>query len=197
MARPTSESCSSIVISANSLGRGRLRFGQALEAKRLQRHDGEPFPIIFRFDTAPRDPHVELSHLTRTNDPRPTRYRIRLATSSQPFGGERWWFVCPCNGRRIGKLFLPLGGDRFYSRAAYGLGYASQRVGLLERIDRKAQKVCHVISGSTDWRDGLPPKPKWMRWPTYSRRAVALRVLIDQYDAAWVGQVGRTFPSAA
>ena len=29
-------------------------------------------------------------------------------------------------------------------------------------------KVYRSIGGIANWRDGLPAKPRWMRWPTYT-----------------------------
>src|SRR5215218_3552246 len=36
-------------------------------------------------------------------------YRIALTTTRPPFGGVRWWFVCPRSSRQVMKLHLPLG----------------------------------------------------------------------------------------
>jgi hypothetical protein len=44
-----------------------------------------------------------------------------MASSRPPFGGLRWWFVCPHLNRRVRKLYLPLGGRHFWSRRAYEL----------------------------------------------------------------------------
>jgi hypothetical protein len=54
---------------------------------------------------------------------------IHLVATTPPFGGRRWWFVCPSTGRRAMKLHLPYGGRVFASRQAYRLGYAVQREG--------------------------------------------------------------------
>jgi hypothetical protein len=43
--------------------------------------------------------------------------RVALAATRPGFGGERWWFVD--DGRRVGQLHLPHGGDQFRSRRAY------------------------------------------------------------------------------
>ena len=43
---------------------------------------------------------------------------IQLETTPQPFGGRRWWFVCPRAGRRAAKLYLPNGVFTFASRQA-------------------------------------------------------------------------------
>jgi Response regulator receiver domain len=42
---------------------------------------------------------------------------IELATTPQPFGGRRWWFVCPRTGTRVAKLHLPPGAPTFASRS--------------------------------------------------------------------------------
>ena len=41
---------------------------------------------------------------------------ISLTATRPGFGGERWWFVD--DGRRVGQLHLPHGGDQFRSRRA-------------------------------------------------------------------------------
>jgi hypothetical protein len=38
-----------------------------------------------------------------------SNYWIQLETTSQPFGGRRWWFICPRTGTRAAKLYLPNG----------------------------------------------------------------------------------------
>jgi hypothetical protein len=67
--------------------------------------------------------------------------KILLATSRPPFGGLRWWFVCPHLNRRVRKLYLPLGGRHFWSRRAYELAYASQRETKYDRALRRARKL--------------------------------------------------------
>jgi hypothetical protein len=38
-------------------------------------------------------------------------------------GGRRWWFVCPVTGKRVGKLYLPVGATGFAGRKAHDLTY--------------------------------------------------------------------------
>jgi hypothetical protein len=58
-------------------------------------------------------------------------YRVRLTTTPLPWGGVRWWFICPlvANGRscerRCGKLYLPSGGRYYGCRRCYDLTYTS------------------------------------------------------------------------
>jgi hypothetical protein len=41
-----------------------------------------------------------------TGEPLEIDDKIFLATSRPPFGGLRWWFVCPHLNRRVRKLYL-------------------------------------------------------------------------------------------
>ncbi len=36
--------------------------------------------------------------------------RVNLITTRPRLGGRRWWFECPAEGRRVGRLHLPLVG---------------------------------------------------------------------------------------
>jgi len=106
-------------------------------------------------------------------------YKLRrrgLDASHPPFGGLRWWFVCPRTNRRVRILHLPLGARRFACRRAYRLVYSSQRGTAVDRAHRGQAKIKARLTGGCDpdeW--DLPPKPKWMRWRTYQR-------YVDKYD---------------
>ena len=67
--------------------------------------------------------------------------KIFLASSSPPFGGLRWLFVCPRLNCKVRKLYLPLGGRHFRSRCAYRLPYASQRGTATDRAHRLRRTV--------------------------------------------------------
>ena len=58
-------------------------------------------------------------------------YPISLSHSELAWGAKRWWFICPltkngvvCN-QRVGKLYLPPGGEYFGCRYCYNLTYSS------------------------------------------------------------------------
>jgi hypothetical protein len=71
-------------------------------------------------------------------------YKICLQPALPPFGGFRWWFICPllrqrrpCN-HRVGKLYLPPSGRYYGCRHCYNLTYEScqqsdQRVSVLRK----------------------------------------------------------------
>jgi hypothetical protein len=96
-------------------------------------------------------------------------YQIQLVTTPQPFGGRRWWFVCPRTGRRATKLYLPDGAFTFASRQAYRLTYECQREPAQERALRRAFKLRGKLGGTGGLESDIP-KPKWMREATYDRK---------------------------
>ena len=68
-----------------------------------------------------------------SDKPRQLNYRINLEFTPCNFGGIRYWFACPltednipCN-RRVGRLYLPPGGQYFGCRHCYNLTYRSQK----------------------------------------------------------------------
>src|SRR5271165_6228565 len=74
--------------------------------------------------------HVQLNWTStdrRTGETRQCENRIPLTTRPQPFGGRRWFFICPRTGESATKLYLPSGAYTFACRKAYRLGYRSQR----------------------------------------------------------------------
>jgi hypothetical protein len=89
-------------------------------------------------------------------------------------GGERPWFVCDVRsngvycGRRVGKLYG--GGRLFGCRHCYRLLYAVQRDGPMDQAHLHLARLHRKLGADYDRPDEPPPpKPKWMRWKTYSR----------------------------
>lgn len=102
--------------------------------------------------------------------------KVYLVASQPRFGGQRWWFLCPRENRRVRMLYLPLGGHHFRSRQAWRLAYASQRETAYDRAIRRSHKLCYRLGGDPS-DDCYPEKPPRMRWATYDR-------LIDSLIAA-------------
>ena len=93
---------------------------------------------------------------------------IRLTYTLPNYGGRRWWMICPYSGRRVGKLYMPNGGDRFASRKAWRLGYHCQRVAHRDRPFEKLFRLQRKLGSSQGWEAGLRrPKGMWHR--TYDR----------------------------
>lgn len=167
----TAEATASFVLNIKSLApifqKGRYLSGE------FHFYEGR-FPILATVDLSNEwSCFVELIHLTRDErqDYRIVTDRVQLTRTEPTFGGHRWWFLCPRTACRATKLFLPDGGSHFWSRQAYGLGYACQREGRLDRLQRRAAMLNRQLGGEgmTTW-DTPPPKPKWMRWRSYEQK---------------------------
>ena len=90
------------------------------------------------------------------------------------FGGERPWFVCDvfANGAHCGRQVAKLygAGRLFACRNCYGLGYAVQRGGVMDRAHHRLARLQWRLGADYDGPDGPPPpRPKWMRQCTYQR----------------------------
>jgi hypothetical protein len=95
-------------------------------------------------------------------------YWVQLVTTAQPFGGRRWWWVCPRTGDLVSKLYLPSGGRVFASRKAYRLGYRSQRESPHDRALSRAFKLRRRLGSNGGIGDYIE-RPKGMRQRTFDR----------------------------
>jgi hypothetical protein len=124
-------------------------------------------------------------------DWQPVRQRVPIRWTSCRFGGERPWFVCDvfangvhC-GRQVAKLYGA--GRLFACRHCYCLGYAVQRGGPMDRAHLHLGRLHRKLGADYDGPDNPPPpKPKWMRWGTYSRIARQIEVGQERLDVAFV-----------
>jgi hypothetical protein len=121
-------------------------------------------------------------------------YTIRLEAVPQPFGGRRWYFVCPHLGVRVSKLYLPPGSTRFLSRGAYRhLAYRSQRTTPYDRALDIAFKLRRRMGDQGAIGDYID-KPKWMRWSTFERQLQRIKraeAVIDAHIAGFLQQLRR------
>ena len=75
---------------------------------------------------------------------------------------------CPARHDRIGKLYLPSGGDIFAGRKAWRLAYRSQRVARRDRPLEALFRIQAKLGGRQGVGSYLPrPKGMWQR--TYDR----------------------------
>jgi len=180
----TAEGTAAYVITVTNLSRalnGRDRVSS------MPRFGDGQFPVTMIIDRSdPSAAFVRLIHQTRDQrqGARVVDDRIRLVWTVPTYGGRRWWFVCPRTGRRVAKLFLPNGGWHFWSRQAYDLGYACQREGRFDRLQRRAALLNQLLGGEGwgTW-DTPPRKPKWMRWATYERKLERWSNVVEKTDA--------------
>jgi hypothetical protein len=118
-------------------------------------------------------------------------YLVSLVARPQPFGGLRWWFICPRSGRRVAKLHMPLGAYQFAARKAYRLPYNSQRGTVEDRLRSRAMKLRRRLGDADGEAGDELYKPKWMRWRTFDRRAEHLFALEEAADAMFVQVAAR------
>jgi hypothetical protein len=83
-------------------------------------------------------------------------YPVRLTTSPLPWGGYRFWFICPAAGchRRVSVLYLPPRGEYFACRHCYRLSYRSRQEGYRDRAfySHLAGLMQDIYPG-VSWRD--------------------------------------------
>lgn len=126
--------------------------------------------------------------VTRFGERTQVSLSIGLVSTPQPFGGRRWWWICPVTGRRATKLFKPSGGDRFASRYAWRLAYRSQRETPFDRACSRAWGLrdrLGITDGIGDWLF----KPKGMhqaRWARELARIEAADTIVDAQLASFV-----------
>jgi hypothetical protein len=119
----------------------------------------------------------------------PQDQTVHLETTPCPFGGVRWWWVCPATARRCATLYLPNGGDQFLSRGpgAYRLAYASQNGDATARSHGRLRRLHRKLGGPyTHFEEPLPLRPKWMRERTYARLWAEWETAMDRHDAMWM-----------
>jgi hypothetical protein len=90
------------------------------------------------------------------------------------YGGCRPYFTCPgvvnrrACGRRVVKLYGT--GRYFLCRHCWGLGYASQGEGILDRMMRRRDKLRRRLNESNQYEGVVvPPRPRGMWQRTYDR----------------------------
>jgi hypothetical protein len=89
-----------------------------------------------------------------------------------PFGGRRWFFLCPQTKARACRLYLPHHGKFFLSREAYGLRYAVEHDTAFDSDIKKVGRLYTDISGEPPPNGALsllPPRRKGMHQHTYQR----------------------------
>ena len=128
--------------------------------------------------------------------------RFRLERFPQPFGGHRWYFICPATGHRCQVLYKPCGATYFRSRTAFRvrLQYHSQKQDWRSRLLETSRRVSGKVlrAGPPEWRDkhkdwDIPPKPPRMRWTTYNRHFAKWEEaerLSDALLTQWMSKLG-------
>ena len=117
--------------------------------------------------------------------------RIDIVSMAQPYGGRRWWFVCPYLGCRVKALFLPEGATRFASRQKWRLTYQSSRLSPEDRALATEQNIRMSLGGEDDGFGDFPDRPSGMRHKRYEKlkaRAEAASKIGTDAFYAWLGK---------
>lgn len=98
--------------------------------------------------------------------------------------------VCPYHNIRVGKLYLPPGGDRFASRQAWRLGYRSQRIASRDRAFEALFRLQKKLGCDQGLEAGLyRPKGMWQR--TFDRHMERYWELDAQCTLEMMGVLSR------
>lgn len=139
----------------------------------------------------PENAWLELSYSRGSGESREAvKQRISLCYTVPNYGGRRWWMICPYQHVRVGKLYLPNGGDCFASRQAWRLGYHIQRVAHRDRPFEKLFRLQKKLGCDQGWEAGLS-RPKGMWNQTFERHLERYWELDDQCAVEMMGLVNR------
>jgi len=104
---------------------------------------------------------------------------VWLEEQPLPYGGERWFALCPRTGSRCAALVLPPGQAHFASVRGWNVSYSSQRECPIHRGHRAIDKAQKRLRGLS----------KYTRKPTRERlvdRLIERQVFVDeQIDKLW------------
>mgnify|MGYP000483404157 FL=1 len=70
---------------------------------------------------------------------------VWLEEQPLPYGGERWYALCPRTGRRSTALVLPPGETQFASVKGWNVAYGSQRECPIHRGHRTIDKAAQLV----------------------------------------------------
>lgn len=116
--------------------------------------------------------------------------RIRLSYTVPKLGGKRWWMHCPVTGARVGKLYVPPGGDIFASRKAWRIGYRSQRIAAHDRPFEALFRLQRRLGCEEGW-GSYPRRPKGMHQRTFDRLLDEFWEIDEQCGVAMAGTLAR------
>lgn len=168
--RPTADASKRIDIGW-MIRTGRAVPGQWLRGTLSWSSGGLPAGWI-SYEADMRDLDAAELRLSYTREGEPDResvkQTVRLVYTLPNYGGRRWWMICPYRHNRVGKLYLPNGGDRFAGRHAWRLGYQSQRLAHRDRPFEKLFRLQKKLGCDQGYEMGIyRPKGMWRR--TYDR----------------------------
>jgi hypothetical protein len=124
--------------------------------------------------------------IVRSEDDGATIERVAIECVRCPYGGVRYYFLCPLIGVRCEQLFLADG--IFASRKAHKLTYASQSENELSRARRKVRKLHRQVEG--DFRYARPRgRNRWRIVQGLKAAKIEARALYHDRLRALVGDL--------
>ncbi len=92
----------------------------------------------------------------------PIDQTLEVVAQALPFGGERYYALCPLSGKRCTVLIIPPGKTFFASVGGWGVAYASTRMCEIGRAHRAMRKVEETRLSKYARR---PTRERhWQRW---------------------------------
>lgn len=140
--------------------------------------------ISYQSNTAGEHPHLRVMYSLEKSGER-MDYKITLSKTHPPYGGVRWWFLCPILGcgRRVRVLYMR---KYFACRHCLKLTYQSRNEAEHERYLRKAQKISASLGG---YSVEFAPRPKGMHHTTYQRKINEMLYYSDLSDEAFENRI--------
>lgn len=89
------------------------------------------------------------------------RSELLITTVSRmPYGGRRWWWLCPLCDRRVAVVYLPNGGQWFTCRLCHRLTYMSciehrQSVASFRSLGLNPEHAMRALRGVARWQRSL------------------------------------------
>lgn len=132
---------------------------------------------------------LELS-FSHGRDRERVRQTVSLCYTLPRFGGKRWWMLCPIRHIRVGKLYMPPGGNLFASRHVWGLAYQCQRDAARDKPFERLSRLQKKLGCEQRWGAGLQ-RPKGMWRTTFDRHLERYWELDDECAAEMLAMSSR------
>lgn len=191
--RPIAEHCLRIDI-AFMIRNGMAEPGYRRSGNLSWNRGGEPAGDI-GYSCDMRDPDAGELVLRFTSgcsrgEPKEQVQRIALSYTEPHLGGRRWWMHCPKTGERVGKLYVPPGGDIFASRKAWRIGYQSQRNAPRDRAFEALFRLQRRLGCTQGWEQPIY-RPKGMHHRTFAKLENQYWQIDEQCGRAMTGVLAR------
>ncbi len=169
------ESCDLTVFQLKEYGMLESGFN-AIPIEWVMNQTGKRTRIVIGVDLSTDDPIAILMYtLTdRNGNKNDYKYAVSLLTTPCNLGGIRYWFTCPCCGRRVGGIYLAPGDIHFRCRHCNNLTYRSRNRCPIESEGHTSRQIDKLRSEIKRWTWGGRPTKKVRRLRALERKAHVL-----------------------